>query len=132
MKTSSARATPEPLTAQTAKGCVATNLALPGFGSLMARRAVGYPQAALTVVGFGLTLWFGGRFVIYCLQNWSAVYDPEGDPLEKLTAIWFGVRWAFLGFVLVAASWLWSLTTNSALLHSARPPIASAKPPVLN
>ena len=83
MKTSSARATPEALTAQTAKGCVATNLALPGFGSLMARRAVGYPQAALTVVGFGLTAWFGVRFGIWYFQNSAALRDADSDPVEN-------------------------------------------------
>ena len=111
---------------------MATNLALPGFGSLMAHRAVGYPQAALTVVGFGLTLWFGARFLIWGFQNWSAIYTGEGDPVENLITIWFGVRWALLGFVLVAVSWLWALTTNSAILHSVRPPVTQAKPPVLN
>lgn len=132
MKISSARATPEALTAQTAKGCVATNLALPGFGSLMARRAVGYPQAALTVVGFGLTLWFGLRFGIWCFQNWSAIYDPEGDPVQTWIDLWFRVRWALLGMALFGVSWLWSWTTNAAILHSVSRAAPQEKPPVLN
>ena len=133
MKTSSARANPlEPLTAQTAKGCVATNLALPGFGSLMAHRVVGYPQAALTVVGFGLSLWFGVRFVSWGFQNWSAIISGEGDPVENMINLWFGVRWALLGFGLFGVSWLWALTTNAAILHSVRGAATPEQPPVLN
>ena len=131
MKTFSANATPEAPSAQTARGFVATNLALPGFGSLMAGRSVGYPQAALTVVGFGLTVWFGVRFGIWFFQNTSAIYDPEGDPVATLISVWLGVRWALLGMVLVTISWLWSLTTNTAILRSARPAATPEKPPVL-
>jgi hypothetical protein len=110
---------------------VATNLALPGFGSLLARRAVGYPQAALTVVGFGLTAWFGVRFGIWYFQNSAALRDADSDPVENLIEIWLGVRWALLGFALFGTSWLWSLSTSSAILRSARQAAPAEKPPVL-
>ena len=132
MRTSSASATPDALSPQTARGCAATNLALPGFGSLLARRPAGYPQAALTVAGFGLTLWFGVRFGIWVFQNWSAIYDPNGDPLQTLTDIWLGVRWALLGMALFGVSWLWALATSAAILRSARVAATNEKPPVLN
>ena len=111
---------------------MATNLALPGFGSLMARRAAGYPQAALTVAGFGLTMLFGVRFGIWVFQNWSAIYGSETDPLQMMLNIWLAVRWAFLGMALFGVSWLWSLASNAAILRSARHAAAGEKPPVLN
>jgi len=132
MKTFSARANLEPLSAQTAQGCVATNLALPGFGSLMARRAAGYPQAALTVAGFGLTMWFGARLGIWVFQNWSVIYGSETDPLQMMLNIWLAARWALLGIALFGVSWLWSLASNAAILRSARHAAAGEKPPVLN
>ena len=132
MKTSSANANPEGLSAQTARGCAATNLALPGFGSLMAGRAAGYPQAAMNVAGFGLTLWFGVRFAIWVFQNWSAIYGPEGDPVQTMIDIWLGARWSLLGMALFGVSWLWALLTNAAILHSARQAATKDLPPVLN
>ena len=132
MKISSARASPDALSTQTARGCVGTNLALPGFGSLMARRAAGYPQAALTVTGFGFTLWFGVRFVIWCFQNWSAIYGGEADIIETWINIWLAVRWALLGMALFGVSWLWALATNAAILRFAREAATKEKPPVLN
>lgn len=132
MKTSSARANPEPLSVQTARGCVATNLTLPGFGSLMAKRAVGWPQAVLTVAGFALTMIFGVRFMIWFFQNTDALYGSQADPIETLANVWRAVRWAFLGIGLFAVSGLWALTTNAAILRSARQADPTDKPPVLN
>ena len=132
MKTSSANAKPELPSPQTARGIVATNLALPGFGSLMARRAAGWPQAALTVVGFALTSIFGVRFIIWFFQNTDMLYGPESDPVESLIALWRAVRWALLGIGLFAVSWLWSLATNAEILRSAGRPETLKKPPVLS
>ena len=69
MKTSSANASPDAPSLQTARGCVGTNLALPGFGSLMAKRRVGWPQAVLTVSGFALTTIFGVHFIVWFFRN---------------------------------------------------------------
>lgn len=110
---------------------VATNLALPGFGSLMAKRAAGWPQAALTVVGFGLTTIFGVRFMIWFFQNTDLLYGRESDPVESMMALWRAVRWALLGIGLFAVSWLWSLATNAEILRSSKRDDERAKPPVL-
>ena len=131
MKISSANANAEPPSVQTARGFVGTNLALPGFGSLMARRAEGWPQAALTVAGFGLTAWFGVRLGIWYFQNSSAINDPEADPFGVMTHEWLIARWALLGMALFAISWLWSLATNTAILRSARRADTMDKPPIL-
>jgi len=132
MKTFSARTNPEPLSVQTARGCVATNLTLPGFGSLLAKRAVGYPQAGLTIVGFGLTMVFGVRFGIWFFQNASTLYGSQADPIETLSSVWLAVRWPLLGIGLFAVSWLWSLATNASILRSARSAAPAAKPPILH
>lgn len=132
MKTSSASANPEPPSVQTARGFVGTNLALPGFGSLMARRRVGWPQAALTVVGFACTTIFGVRFVVWFFQNTDAIYGSDTDPIEMLLNVWRAVRWALFGIGLFAVSWLWALVTNAAILRSAHPTGSTEKPPVLS
>ena len=132
MKTSSANDSPESPREQTARGMVATNLALPGFGSLMARRAAGWPQSVLTIVGFALTSIFGVRFFIWFFQHLDTLYGAESDPVEALISMWQTVRWALLGIGLFAVSWMWSLSTNTAILRSARKPEPRDKPPVLN
>ena len=131
MKTSSASASPDAPSLQTARGFVGTNLGMPGFGSLMAKRRVGWPQTALTVIGFALTTIYGVRFGLWFFQNLDALYGPESDPVDTLLALWQAVRWALLGIGLFAVSWLWSLATNAAILHSARQSEPMAKPPVL-
>jgi len=131
MKTSSVNANVDPPSVQTARGCVATNVALPGFGSLMAKRAAGWPQAALTVIGFVLTAIFGVRALVWFAHNFSTIYGPDSDPVETLRAIWFNLRWALLGIGFFAVSWIWSTATNAAILHSAKSNAEGAKPPVL-
>ena len=132
MKTFSASAGPEPLSAETARGCAATNVALPGFGSLMAGRKVGYPQATLTVAGFILTMWFGVRFGIFVFKNWSALYGEQSDPLQTMVDVWLGARWSLLGMGLFAVSLLWALATNAEILRSAKARSETSKPPILN
>ena len=132
MKISLALGKREGLSLQTARGCVGTNLALPGFGSLMAGRKVGYPQAALTVVGFTLTVVFGLGFVVFALRNMATFWNPDSDQLELWLELWLRLKWPLLGFGMVALSWLWALTTNSAILREARKAGDSSKPPKLN
>jgi len=131
MKISLALGKREGLSRQTARGCVATNLAMPGFGSLMAGRPVGYAQAFLTVVGFGLTMVFGLKAIVWFLTHWSIIYGPEADPVETMTSVWRETRWAWLGMALFAVTWLWGLMTNAVILHSARTDDDAGKPPKL-
>lgn len=132
MKTFSANASPDTPSRQTARGCAGTNLALPGFGSLMAKRRVGWPQAALTIAGFALTTIFGVRFILWFFQNTDLIYGANTDPVELLTALWRAVRLALLGIALFGISWLWGLTTNAAILRAARDAESTDKPPVLH
>ena len=132
MKISLALGKREGLSLQTARGCVGTNVALPGFGSLMAGHKVGYPQDVLTVLGFVLTLWFGVRFGIFVFKNWSTLYGDQADPVQTLADVWLGVRWSLLGIAMVAVSFLWALTTNAEILRSAKTSNEPGKPPILN
>jgi hypothetical protein len=131
MKISLALGNREELSRQTAHGCVGTNLALPGFGSLMAGRAVGYAQAALTVIGFVLTMAFGLKFIVWYLGNWSSIHSPQADPFVTLSSVLREVRWAVLGIGLFAVAWLWALGTNAGILRQVRHAEEKARPPKL-
>ena len=108
------------LSRQTAWGCLTTNLALPGIGSLMAGRRVGYPQAILGFGGLAVSVLFGLPFIYWCLANWSRLYGDQADPVSSMAELWTRVRWASLGIVLFAAGWLWALATSCMILHQSQ------------
>jgi hypothetical protein len=97
-----------------------TNAALPGLGSLVAGRASGYSQLALTVAGLVLSMICGGRFFVWYLSNSARLRRPDSDPLESLLEVWLAVRWALLGLAIFAVAWLWSLATSLSNLRAAR------------
>ena len=132
MKISLALAQRQPLSRQTAWGCLTTNLALPGFGSLAAGRRAGYLQVALTITGMALTMIFGVRFVIWTLTNWSRLQDPMAEQFNTLGQMWLAVRWALLGIGIFGLGWLWALATSFAIVHSASQTGPSTTPPRLS
>ena len=110
----------DPLTGPTAWGCLTTNLALPGFGSLLGRRLAGYFQAPLCVLGVVGTLVFGGRFLLWYFTHRAMINDPQTDPFFLLHALWVQVRWALLAMGAFAVAWLWALGTSLSLLLEAK------------
>ena len=103
---------------KTAQGYAATNVVLPGLGSLLAGRKVGLVQLCLYLASFGITLGFGIRFVFWAVSHWSEFQNanPDVDPLKSLRDLWEHARWPLLGIVMFVVSWLWALSTSRALL----------------
>ena len=132
MKISLALGKRQPLSRQTAWGCFTTNLALPGFGSLVAGHATGYPQALLGVGGLMLTLIFGARFLGWYVANWSRLQGPQNDPIAALAEVLRAVRWPALGIAVFAVGWLWALTTSWQILRSAKQAESENAPPRLS
>jgi hypothetical protein len=108
-----------PLSRQMAWGCMTTNLAVPGIGSLMAGRVTGYIQLLLTVGGMILTLWFGVRFIVWAVGNWNQLQQAD-DPVAPLLEMWNRAHWALLGIGIFALAWLWALTTSVGIVREAR------------
>ena len=131
MKISLALGPRQTLSRQTAWGCFTTNLALPGFGSLVAGRRCGYPQVALTLAGFILTTFCGVRFMLWAVANWSRLHNTEADPFAALLETWLAMRWALLGIVIFLISWLWALITSQQILREAKDAESPAVPPRL-
>lgn len=119
-----------PLSQNEAWFCCSSNFILPGSGSLLGGRWSGYPQLLLGLAGFGLSTWFGLRFLLWFTQHWREIWAADHDPAEILTAIWLPGRWIALGFVLFAAAWLWALGTSIALLRATRHQPPPAPPPI--
>jgi len=131
MKISLALGRRRPLSRQTAWGCFTTNLALPGFGSLVAGHATGYLQALLGIGGLALTVVLSARFFGWYLANWSRLQGAQADPVETLSELWGAVRWPLLGIGVFALGWLWALATSWAILRSAPANEPAAAPPRL-
>jgi hypothetical protein len=131
MKISFALGPRRPLSRETAWGCLTSNVALPGIGSLVAGRISGYPQVALALGGMGLTLVFGLRFFAWFAANHARLYGPDGNGLDALLEVVRAVRWAFLGIALFALGWLWALATSLGLLREAKKPPSPNLPPRL-
>ena len=119
---------------KTARDCLAANFALPGFGSVMGGRMVGYAQGALCALGVVLTFSFGSLFVLWRFSAAGRAISSEDDPVTALYQLWDHVKWALVGMLLFAFSWLWALATSLSLLREAknfRAPEPGAQPPVI-
>jgi hypothetical protein len=120
MKTSSGPKSPDDPARQKARGYWATNLAIPGLGSLVGGRKVGVVQLVLYLSGFAITMVFGIRFVNWSLANWSEYHNPNTDPMAALSAMWAHARWPFLGVAMCLLAWCWSLLTSRSLLAESK------------
>ncbi|MDR3459097.1 MAG: hypothetical protein P4N60_16765 [Verrucomicrobiae bacterium] len=115
---------------QAAKGCLATNLVMPGLGSLVGGRKIGYVQLAISLTGFTVSLVFGTHFIFWALAHWSEYHGanaPE-DPLQPLRDLWREARWPMLGMGLFAVALLWSMGTSRSLLAEAKQMEAQINP----
>jgi hypothetical protein len=100
-----------------------TNLAMPGFGSLLAGRAVGYFQIPFTVIGFGLTVLCGIPTIIWYFSNWSRLQQMQEEPdgyARALGQLWIHLRWPLLGIGLFFFALLWALTSSLGIMAQAR------------
>jgi hypothetical protein len=132
MKVSLALGPRRPLSRQTAWGCLTTNIAMPGFGSLVAGRPSGYAQAALAIGGMGLSLVFGARFIYWYIANWARFQQPDADPFSAMGEMWQYLKWPGIGFALFFLGWLWALATSCQIVTAAKRAESAAVPPRLN
>ena len=78
-----------------------------------------------------MSLFFGVRFFIWQLSNWSRLHATDVDPITALQETWLHVRWAVLGIGIFLVSMVWALLTSLALLNSSRKANQSNQPPPL-
>ena len=129
MKTFSAKPR-RPLDYATAWGCLTSNLAIPGSGTLAAGRRSGYVQGLLAIAGFALTTVFGARFMGWYFANFARLQEEWVDPFAAAGEVWMAVRWAVLGMALFALGWLWALGSSLLIVREVRH-TGSGSPPVL-
>lgn len=99
------------------RACRAANtFVLPGIGSILAHRRVGYAQIAIAAAGFGLSNWWMFNTITHYLTEGFVDLDNLGQLLTPL-----------LGIGLFALAWVWAQWTNRALKRSLPP-----KPPKIS
>jgi hypothetical protein len=109
-----------------------TNFAMPGFGTILAGRKVGYLQIAVTAAGFALTIIPGIPAVMWGLSNISRMQESE-DPMANLREMWVHMRWPILGivFFIVAMIWAW-FSSMSILAEARKAELLRPQPPKIN
>lgn len=94
---------------------IANQLALPGFGTVMVGRKIGYAQLALSITG---VICFTA-FLIHALPHLGELLAQLANPTDEPDAAldfvaqwipWLGV--AFAGIFLWVAAWCWALGTS--------------------
>jgi hypothetical protein len=128
MKISLALGPRRALSRQTAWGCLTSNLALPGSGSLLAGRVSGYAQLALSLIGLLMTLIFGVRFAVWYFANQQRLSD---DPTAMLLEMWLAMRWALLSIGVFGFAWFWGLITGWQIVQGAKAAERANVPPRL-
>ena len=112
-------------------GCLTSNLAMPGVGSLVAGRRSGYAQLVLALVGMALSLTLTVRLAVWYHANVGRLTDPDADPGETLAVLARAFFWPFMSFVIFGVGWLWSLATGLAIVKEAKADDRSSDPPKL-
>ena len=99
-------------------GCFTANLALPGSGSLVAGRAIGYVQITCAFIGMGITLVAGMRFIMWFFANWARLSDQSQDPFGYLQELWTAAQWPLGGMAIFAFAMLWAMVTSFQVLSA--------------
>ena len=96
---------------------IINQLAFPGLGTILAGRRAGWPQAALMVVGFCLTMTFLLWYLWCCLRYLREPNWDEGNWYASYAPLFWALRYG-LGFSGVA--WLWAWLDSLAILRAAK------------
>jgi hypothetical protein len=134
MKISFALGQRKPLDNATAWGCLTTNLAIPGGGSLVAGRVSGYFQLVLAMIGVTLTTIFGVKFILWYVNNWAQLQQTQPDMAANFQELWSRLRPAVVGFAVFFAGLFWAVASSVGILleskkaRSASPPVHGQKP----
>jgi len=110
-------------------GCFTANLLLPGSGSLVAGRPIGYAQAALAMAGVGVSC-----VSTVGLIRWYVSYGDmaaESNTMNAVHQLWLAARWPLLGLVLFVLAMTWALVTSLLILSNNNASPNQALPPNL-
>src|SRR5207247_5646875 len=112
MKLSLALGQRRPLDRATAWGCLTTNVAIPGCGSLVAGRVSGYWQFMIVLIGEVMSVYFGLKFFFWYQANWAHMQQIQPDSAANFHELWLRLRWCLLGMGVFGCGRPWALGTS--------------------
>lgn len=91
--------------------CLLANvIAVPGLGSIIAGRRIGYVQALLALTGFGLTL----SWAMWAISEWNRT---KHVPIALEWHLGVGT----VGALLFLAAWIWAFVSGTKVIREATP-----------
>jgi hypothetical protein len=117
MKISLALQPRRPLSRTEAWACFTANLVLPGSGSLIAGRAVGYFQMILAMIGLGISAIKTIQAAIWYFQNYQQL-NASMDPLDSMFQLWRALIWPLVGFGIFGVAIVWAMVTSCYILFN--------------
>ncbi len=109
-----------------ARACLLSNLlVLPGLGSLVGDRRIGWVQIPLAALG----LCTSGTGAILSFLWIKKNHEAMAEGVTELSGLMLPLGVAVGGLVIFAAAWLWGLSSGLSLLQEAKR--AAATPPTL-
>jgi hypothetical protein len=106
-----------PLNRGEAWACFTANLVLPGSGSLVAGRVVGYFQLLLALTGLGISLVTTVLTFVWYLKNYQRLNEST-DPFAPLIELARHLVQPALGFGIFIVAILWAMFTSWSILRT--------------
>jgi hypothetical protein len=105
-----------PLSRSEAWACFSANIALPGSGSLLAGRAVGYFQILLALIGLGVSLFTTLQAIVWYYHNYHRLSDAA-DPLAGFVESIRHLALPAAGMGIFVLAILWAAITSWSIIR---------------
>jgi hypothetical protein len=117
MKISLALQPRRPLSRTEAWACFTANIVLPGSGSLLAGRAVGYFQIIVAAIGLGISAVKTVQAAVWYFQNYQQL-NASQDPFASMLEMGHALIWPLVGMGIFGVAIAWALVTSCYILFS--------------
>jgi hypothetical protein len=93
---------------------------MPGSGSLVAGRAVGYFQIVLALIGLAISFITTMQTMVWYLKNYQRL-NASNDPLAPIIELGHHLVYPLLGFGIFLIAVLWALVSSWRIIRSTPP-----------
>lgn len=109
-----------PLSRGEAWACFTANLVMPGSGSLIAGRAVGYIQLVFALTGLAISFITTMQTVLWYFQNYQRL-NASSDPFAPIIELGRHLIYPIVGLGIFLVAVVWALFTSWRIIRSTPP-----------